>query len=211
MGAFADRYRFDLDGGRLSLEFLNTLGGLRGVRPEERLVEYADLPWWGHQVGLIDRQRMQALIAEGERHPRRAAQALESARALREALHGVVLAALDGGEPPAADLAQVNGWVASAMQHRRLRPKPGGGLEGSFDDDGDLLAFLRPVAADAARVLEVDLAAGLLRRCGESEAGRCGWIFVDETKNHSRRYCSMRDCGNRAKQRRYQQRRKNDP
>ncbi len=208
MSAFAERRIFDLDGGRLSLEFLNTMGGLRGVRPDERLTDYADLPWWAQQVGLIDRRRMQELIALAGQHPRRAQQALAEAVAAREALHAVVLAAIEGRSPPAADLAQVNGWIAAAMQHRRLRPKAGGGFEAAFDDDGDLLALLRPVAADAARVLETDLPAGLLGLCGESEAGRCGWIFVDETRNHSRRFCSSKDCGNRAKQRRFQQRQK---
>jgi predicted RNA-binding Zn ribbon-like protein len=59
------------------------------------------------------------------------------------------------------------------------------------------------VTADAANLLERELPLALVRRCDESEQGLCGWLFVDETRNHSRRFCSMKDCGNRAKQRRY--------
>jgi predicted RNA-binding Zn ribbon-like protein len=203
MGAWASRHLFDLVGGRLSLEFVNTTSGMRGERPEERITEYADLTWWAEQVGLVDRRRMQELLAEAEAHPRRAEQAREEAVAAREALHDVILAALLRIEPPAAQLEVVNRWVAAAMQRRRLRPAKAGGFEAAFDDDGDLLAFLRPVAADAANLLERELPLGLVRRCDESEQGRCGWLFVDETRNHSRRFCSMKDCGNRAKQRRY--------
>ena len=61
---------------------------------------------------------------------------------------------------------------------------------------------------DAAEVLEHETAGGLVRICQESEVGRCAWVFLDESKNHSRRYCNMRDCGNRAKQRRFQERRR---
>jgi predicted RNA-binding Zn ribbon-like protein len=208
MGAFADRHNFELDGGRLSLEFVNTMSGLREVRPEERITAYADLAWWAQQVGLIDRRRMQELIAEAGAHPRKAEEAREEALAAREALHDVIVAALGQREAPAAQLAIVNRWVAAAMQRRRLRPAKSGGFEAAFDDDGDLLAFLRPVAADAVNVLERELPLGLVRRCDESEHGRCGWLFVDETRNHSRRYCSMNDCGNRAKQRRHWRRKK---
>ena len=184
------------------------MGGLRGEKPEDRITGVADLSFWAQQAGLIERRRMQELIAEAEQHPRRASQALAEALAAREALHDVVLAAIEGRAPPAAALETVNRWIAAAMQHRRLRPRAGGGFEAAFDDDGDLVAFLRPVAADAARLLEEELRAGLVRRCEESRVGRCGWIFVDETRNHSRRYCSMGDCGNRAKQRRHWQRHK---
>ena len=42
----------------------------------------------------------------------------------------------------------------------------------------------------------------------ECAGNTCGWLFVDMSRNHSRHWCDMRDCGNRAKVRRYYQRRK---
>jgi predicted RNA-binding Zn ribbon-like protein len=44
-----------------------------------------------------------------------------------------------------------------------------------------------------------------LKRCAEHT---CGWVFWDASKNHSRRWCSMRVCGNRTKSRRYATRRR---
>lgn len=208
MGAYADRHVFEFDAGRPALELVNTMGGLRSVRPNERLTAYEDLAFWALQLGLIDQRRLDALLEQARQHPRRAAQALADAIAAREALHDVVVAAIESREPPAEALHRVNAWIAEAGQHRVLRPRIGGGFEGVFDDDGSLLAFLRPVAMDAADLLEHGLQEGRVRRCEQSSAGTCGWLFVDETRNHSRRWCNMKDCGNRAKQRRHWMRKK---
>jgi predicted RNA-binding Zn ribbon-like protein len=43
-----------------------------------------------------------------------------------------------------------------------------------------------------------------LRRC---DGAGCGWLFLDTTRNHSRRWCDSRDCGNRSRVRRYAERR----
>ncbi len=72
----------------------------------------------------------------------------------------------------------------------------------------DLLSFLRPVALDAAELLEDEVSRGLVGICEERRVGRCDWLFVDTSRNHSRRFCSMQECGNRAKQRRHYQREK---
>jgi predicted RNA-binding Zn ribbon-like protein len=81
-----------------------------------------------------------------------------------------------------------------------------GRFEAALEEDGDLLSFLRPVALDAAELLEEEVSRGLVRICEERRVGRCAWLFVDTSRNHSRRFCSMEDCGNRAKQRRHYQR-----
>lgn len=207
-GALADKFKFDLDGGTVALDFVNTVSGMRGFEPREHLFEYGDLVYWAQQAGLVDRRRAAALHAEAARHPRRAAEAFARAIAFREALQAVAAASISGAAPPQAALAAVNEWIAEALSHRRLRSAGPGRFTMQFDDDGEPLAFLRPVALDAADLLEHELAGDRMRICGESAIGRCGWLFLDETRNHSRRYCSMSECGNRAKQRRFQERRR---
>jgi predicted RNA-binding Zn ribbon-like protein len=197
---------FDLVGGRPSLDFLNTMSGLRVVNPSEKLLAYPDLIAWARQARLIDGRRAARLLAEAERHPRRAALALEEAIALREALHDVIVAGTEGREASPAALDTVNQWIASSLQHRRLRAKGPGKFELAFEDDGDWLAFLRPLAVDAAELLTRELPSGRVHICEQRSEESCGWFFLDETRNHSRRWCSMRDCGNRAKQRRHWQR-----
>jgi predicted RNA-binding Zn ribbon-like protein len=197
--------KFELDGGTVALDFVNTVSGLRVTAPREKLAEFADLIDWAEQSGLLDRRAAARLR---DTPPASAPALLDQARALREALHQVIAASLAGRAPPAGALAAVNCWTSDALAARRLHPKPGGGFEVRFANDRAPLAFLRPVAIDAWDLLERELAGGRVRLCDEAEYGRCGWLFLDQTKNASRRFCSMTDCGNRAKQRRFQERRR---
>ena len=206
MGAWSEKFKFDLDGGRPSLDFVNTVSGLREVVPRERLTDYGDLVWWAEQAKLVDRRRAQQLHAEAAAHPRKFEAAYVEALRTREALNAIVVAAVSREAAPGWALERIDAWIASALQHRKLRARGAARFELEFEDDGDPLFFLRPVAADAADLLTNMLPTGRVRRCEESLEGRCGWLFLDETKNRSRRYCSMKECGNRAKQRRFQQR-----
>ena len=207
-GARAEKFKFDLDGGTVALDFINTVSGMRGANPRERLLAYDDLVYWAEQCRLLDRARAARLYAEAERHPRRAEEAFGRAILTREALNDVVVAAVEGESAAETALTLVNAWIAEALTHRRLRPAGRGRFEAAFVDDGDLLAFLRPVALDAQQMLEREMGTGLVRRCEMSEERECGSVFLDTSRNHSRRYCSMKDCGNRAKQRRHQQRKR---
>ena len=208
-GAREDGHKFDFDGGTVSLDFVNTVSGMRGGNdPRDRILTYPDLIYWAEQIDLIDSRQAADLYERAEREPGRAANAHAEAIRRREALHDVVLAAVDERPPPTAALETVNRWVAEAMGKRRLRMTAPGKFEASLEGDGDLLAFLRPVALDAAELLEDEVSQGLVGVCEERLVGRCAWLFLDTSRNHSRRFCSMGECGNRAKQRRHYQRRK---
>jgi predicted RNA-binding Zn ribbon-like protein len=209
LGARAERHRFELDGGTVSLDFLNTVSGMRrSANPRDRLQGYGDVVYWAEQVGVIDGRRAAELYRRAEREPQRAAEAHAEAIRRREALHDVVLAAVDRRPAPEAALETVNRWIADALAQRRFRPAGAGKFEAALADDGDLLAFLRPVALDAAELLEREVSSGLVGVCEERLVGRCAWFFLDTTRNHSRRFCSMKECGNRAKQRRHYERTK---
>jgi len=208
-GAREERHRFDLDGGTVSLDFVNTVSGMRGsTNPRDRLQGFADIVYWAEQVGLTDAREAARLYATAEQEPARAAAAHREAIRRREALHDVVLGAVDARPTPGAALETVNAWIADALIHRRFRATAPGKFEAALENDGDLLAFLRPVALDAAELLEHEVSRGLVGVCEERLVGRCAWLFLDTTKNHSRRFCTMKDCGNRAKQRRHYQRKR---
>lgn len=208
-GARADKHRFELEGGTVSLDFVNTVSGMRGsFNPRDRLLGYGDLVYWAEQVGLVDAKRAAALYGLEAKEPERTLAAFAEAISRREALHDVVLAAVDHKKTSAAALSVVNEWIADALAHRKLRVAAPGTFEPALVDDGDPLSFLRPVALDAAELLEHEVSQGLVGVCAERLVGRCAWLFLDTTRNHSRRFCSMKDCGNRAKQRRHYQRAK---
>jgi predicted RNA-binding Zn ribbon-like protein len=112
---------------------------------------------------------------------------LERARALRRAIYEVFRPIGDGGEPSAKALAALHAFYADAVAAARLTPA-------GFAWADDALA---PVAVAAVDLLRT----GPLDRV--SVCAACPWLFLDASRNHSRRWCSMDDCGARAKMRRY--------
>src|SRR3954471_21489545 len=108
-GAREDRHRFDLEGGTVALDFVNTVSGMRGAgNPRDRLLGYGDIVYWAEQADLIDGAGAAALYARGGRGPGRAAPAVTAAIRRREGLHEVVLAAIDGRETPPDALDVLN-------------------------------------------------------------------------------------------------------
>ncbi len=202
-------YVFDLSGGSLPLDFLNTVGGFRGVRTSEHLHDYRDLVAFGRQTGAISIDQSRRLEAEARRRPDEAAAVLERAKELREALYRIFLAIVEHRAPSADDRALMNAALGDALAHREVV------------ESGEKLAlgWNRTDALDSVLWPIVDAAAGLLvsgdlarvRVCGMYEDEECSWLFLDRTKARTRRWCSMKDCGNRAKARRFQARKKEHP
>ena len=123
---------------------------------------------------------------------------------LREAIFRVFWALGSRKKPAPADLALLNRALAVALSHREITARGGRFVFGWRECD-DLDQPLWSIAVAAADLLASEHRCPV-RMCGLSEDNECTWIFLDETKNKSRRWCSMRDCGNRAKARRHYRR-----
>jgi predicted RNA-binding Zn ribbon-like protein len=192
---------FDLAGGHLALDFVNTVGGMRGVKPRDYLREYGDLVAFGRQSGALAEPQAARIAAEARRRPEGAAAALAFAVALREALYRVFLDRAEGRRPRSADLDALNAALARALPHRRLTEQ-GNGLVLGWEETADLEAVLWPMVDAATGLLTSDEVARV-SVCGMYDEDECSWLFLDRTKGHTRRWCSMKDCGNRAKARRH--------
>jgi predicted RNA-binding Zn ribbon-like protein len=200
----AGAFTFDLSGGRLCLDFVNTVGGMRGVKPNEHLAGYTDVVEFALQAGAIAEDRARKLVAEARRRPADAARTFRAAVELREALYRVFLARATEAEPAAEDLARLDAALRDSFVHRRLvRARADQGYTWDWDDGVALDAPLWPVVASAAELLTSAAELERVRVCGLYESSECSWLFVDETRAHTRRWCSMKDCGNRAKARRH--------
>src|SRR3981189_2886406 len=120
-GAREDKHRFELDGGTVALDFVNTVSGMRsGDNPRDSLAGYPDIVYWAEQVRLIDSRRAAELYALAEREPEQAAAAFGEAIRRREALHDVVLSAIEGRAAPDAGLEIVNAWISDALARPRF-------------------------------------------------------------------------------------------
>jgi len=191
-----------LIGGALCLDFVNTVQW-RGdpEAPGDRLVGYGELVHWAAHAGAIAAGRLRPLLAEARRRPDDARAVLDGAIALREALARLLVSR---GRRAAADLRLVNDMLAAAPVRAAVVPAARG-FTWSTDRAGDLLGEpVWPVLWGAAELL-TSARLGHVRACADP---RCGWAFLDVSRNQSRRWCAMENCGNRAKVRRHLARRR---
>ncbi len=190
--------------GRLCLDFANLVGGWTDVDlpREDRLASFADLAGWAWRAGLLDDAAATRLWREAERRPREAAAVLERARLLRAAIHAVAWHFERGRPQRASDLESLADEVRIARNRQRLEPAVGK-LEWRTAADRNALDFpLWPVALSA----ESYFTGADLTRLHSCPGEDCGWHFEDTTRNRSRQWCDMGDCGNIAKVRRFRAR-----
>jgi predicted RNA-binding Zn ribbon-like protein len=194
-----------LEAGRLCLEFANTAEWHASQQPVESLNSYADLVGWAKDSGAIPAITARRLLEEAGRRPSEAQQVLVRAIALREAMYRLFTAIAHNHAPDNADLAQVNAELASASAHQTILPSAEGYQWGWSSTGEDLDQPLWPAVRSAADLLT----SAQLARVGQCADDRgCGWLFIDNSRNHSRRWCGMAGCGNRAKARRHYERKR---
>lgn len=185
--------------GEVSLDLVNTIDWRAGSAPVELLNTYSDLLRWGRHTGLINEREVRKLTLEAAQNPKKASAALKRAVALRETLFRIFSAVVAGRQVEAANLDSLNRSLSDALSRLRLRSfKEGYDWEWE-GDEADLERMLWPVARSAGELL-TSASLTLLRQCpGEG----CAWLFLDTSRNKSRRWCAMEVCGNRSKARRH--------
>lgn len=189
----------DLIGGELCLDFTNTVGNRGSDYLHDYLVSYAALLAWSEHVGLLPHPTARGLREIAEKRPADAKRVLERATVLREALFRILSNVSTGRASQSLDLLIVNENLAHALSHRRIVRSQSAFEWGWQASEGALDQMLWPITRSAADLLTSDR----LSRVRECEGDPCGWLFIDSSKNHSRRWCSMGDCGNRAKAQRF--------
>ena len=191
-------------GGRLSLDFVNTIDPRSGPPSREYLTDYdAVLDWCeGTDVSLPRSTTWLRRVAKQDAEA--AAGAHRRVIATREALFGVLESSLSGRPARRGDLALLNAALGEGIGHRSLAPDDRGGVRETWRASGALEQVLWPVAIDAWDLLtEPELVR--VRQC-PYEHGGCGWLFLDTSRSGTRRWCDMRTCGNRAKVRAHYER-----
>jgi len=191
-------------GGRLSLDFANTADWHASDHSVESLTSYSDLVAWSQHVGILTDHRAQRLLKEAARRPVDATAVLERAIALREVIYRIFSAISHGHPPQAADLATFNAELSGALAQSQIVSTAEGFTWDWAGAEDALDGMLWPLVHDAAGLLTSEE----LDRVGQCADDRCGWLFLDTSRNRSRRWCSMEDCGNRAKARRHYERKR---
>jgi predicted RNA-binding Zn ribbon-like protein len=196
--------RFEICGGSIALDFVNTLDDRFSDAPKELLNDYVDLARFGEDTGALTDEQVDRLMTRSMQHRDEAQRAVASAIQLREAISAIFYALVRKKPVPPAPLIILNQHVQEAAQHLGLAFGKRG-FEWKFDaQTNDLFAPLWPIARDAAELLASERME-FVRACASKT---CEWLFVDESKNHRRRWCDMTKCGNRAKVKRFYRRNK---
>jgi len=193
-----------LIGGHISLDFANTASSRTPGGKVERVHRFEDLLVWSERAGTATPAEVAALRAAARVDPTGAHRVLARALKFREALYRIFSATAAGQECQRPDLDTLNAVLQDALAHRALATT--GVVTGWtwVHERSDLTRLLWPIALAAADLLtgsEVDR----VKECGNSP---CSWLFLDRSRNRSRRWCEMRDCGNRVKVRAFAARRR---
>jgi predicted RNA-binding Zn ribbon-like protein len=190
--------------GCVCLDFVNTVGGRvtgRNVVLRDKLKDYPDLLIWSGLAGLSKVHEIRRLRRIAQHHPARAVATLARAIKLREALYRICKSTVGRSAPVDSDVDVLRKELSVAKAHECLLRRGGRFLWTWDNSENALDSPLWRISQSAADLLtSSDLTR--LRQCGGEE---CGWIFLDTSRNRSRRWCDMKDCGNRAKVRRFRE------
>ena len=189
---------FQLVAGHAVLDLVNTLDWrFRETGPEELLQGYDDLLRFAEQSGMLPQRQARRL--SGIVSSRSGARIVQSTKELREALAHVFYEILDRRSPSPASLKTLQAFFEEARNQQKLYWN-GSTLEFNWSDSEDEPALPLWILSLAASELVTSETMYRLRACDSPD---CRWLFLDTSKNHTRRWCYMKLCGNRMKARRF--------
>ena len=198
--ARADGDGFGWIGGHPALDLVNTVEWrLDPARAVDNLPDYGAFLAWAQQAQLSTRDEARSLRRLGEADAKEAARELRLVKNLREDINSALI------ERSLASVERVAALHLQSLKHAQLR-----GTGGSWAWVAAALAIRAPrdrvVREVVALMTSADVA--LLHRC---EDIACGWLYLDRSPRHNRRWCSAADCGNRNRARRHYARQKRNP
>jgi predicted RNA-binding Zn ribbon-like protein len=184
-------------GGHLALDFANTVDDPLGPARHDHAATYDDLVRWAVRVDAVTGAHGSRLLRAARGHAEEAAAVVERGHELREALNRL-FGGIANGTPDTAHWTRLRPFVVAAVATAVLDDT---GPRWAWGQVDDLDVVLHPIASAAADLLVGDDLRRVKRCAG------CPWLFLDHSKNHSRRWCDMNDCGRAQKIERYVARR----
>jgi predicted RNA-binding Zn ribbon-like protein len=196
-------------GGHLALDFANTVDDPGGPAHYDHAGTYEELVGWSVRIGVLQPDQAAALLIVAAAQPRARSAALRRAHVLRRILIKIFTGAamINSGDVPSAETAMpatlwtdLRRFVTEAHAHAELASADHA-YELAWPLTLRLDAMLWPIALAASELLTSPQLPRVKKCAG------CPWVFLDQSKNLSRRWCAMNDCGTHEKIRRYVSRR----
>lgn len=187
----------------LCLDYANVIGWFVLENSADALT-YLHLLSWAKQAEVIQDKTFTALQHQAQQHPKKTAQVVQQSLMLRDTIYRIFSTYTANKFPDSKDLDQLNLMLSDTLKRAQLVSEQGKFAWTWSDTNTQLDRPLWPVIWSAAELLtSVDL-----KRIGHCASEDCLWLFYDTSKNRSRRWCSMKMCGNVAKARRHYTRHK---
>jgi predicted RNA-binding Zn ribbon-like protein len=190
-------------GQRTAINFINTIDWRGKENPEDYINDYTDLINWSTITGIITQKEAETLKEISQRNPEKASESLMRAISFREAAYRTLQSISIGESPSPEDKELLDSEMLNMFGYLKLNLKE---KQLVLNGQLDFNHILRLIVKDLVELMTSD-ELNRVKRCQSEE---CGWLFIDSSKNRSRKWCQMRGCGNRAKARRYYNRSKHD-
>ena len=188
----------ELVGGSLCLDFVNTINS-RHSPEHDYMMQYSDVVDWATKLGILSLAQNHQLQKRARQNIHEAENALIAARTLRDLLYRLFSSTAKGSEPGKKDLEIFTLFYGESLSRGQF-VKRETHYSTTWKFDEALESVLWPIIHSAGELL----LSGEFSRAKECPG--CGWLFLDTSKNQSRRWCSMNTCGARDKMRRYHER-----
>ncbi len=199
-----DRNSTGIKGRELCLNFANTAEWHASEHPKEKLKTYNDLVKWARLSEILSEKEAQKLMQKAKKEPSKAQKVLKRAIELREAIYQVFSDVVKGNIPAKKDMAVINLNLSRTMAQSGLIHTKDRFIWRTSGGKRDLDSMLDPIVRSAAELLTSD-SLERVKECADDRG--CGYLFMDRSRNRSRRWCDMTDCGNRAKAQRFYRKR----
>jgi predicted RNA-binding Zn ribbon-like protein len=188
----------ELVGGALCLDFANTVNS-RPTPEHDYLLQYSDLIRWANKLGVLSHTQTNHLQKQAKQNADEADEALNTARRIRELMYRLFSKAARDSEPDKRDMETFLAAYGESISRGQL-VKQGKHYSTTWKVDETFDAILWPIIHSAGELFLSEELSHV------KECPSCGWLFLDTSKNQSRRWCSMNICGARDKMRRYHKR-----
>ncbi|SRR6266487_1143151 len=195
---------FEFVGNNLCLDFANTVHDRNCSTQRDDFTGYSDLVAWSRLAGILTAGEAEQLLARAEQRPDEAARVFKRAIEMREVIYRIFAAVAQESAPDPSDLSRLSELFADAMSRACITLRDNTFVWDWEQKESSLESILWTVVRAAAELLtsqELHMA----RQCAADD---CTWLFLDTSKNHSRRWCDMKSCGNRTKVGRHYERKK---
>jgi len=184
-------------GGNLSLDFVNTVHDRHEESLRDLLLNYLDLVTWVYLADAINDSQKEILLKIGLENQGSADQIYKDALQLREAFYDFIVNLINQDEAFTTNIQLINQWLSRTFSNLELVQLNGHFVLDWNTENFELESILWPIIrAFVDLVTSEDI--NCIKQCGN-----CGYLFVDKSKNNSRKWCSMEICGNRVKARRF--------